>query len=252
MRCFLVSSLLIAGLLSTARAERPISPAALVELERGEQLYRDKDYAAAIAAFDAGYQLDPQPIFLYDKAQALRMAGDCASAIEAYEAFLATEPPEHEAIRARKNIENCAAKLSRSPAPPVEETAPAARVPRPVLPPRPRVRKESLPAGEERAWWHDRVGVTLATSGVIALGLGAGFAVAARKAADDTALVTHLDEWNERRAAWQRDRLVAGVAAGTGIALVALAVVRFSTHDRTVRVTSTAHGGAVVAIGGAW
>lgn len=251
MRCFLVSSLLVAASLSSARADRKISPAALVELERGERLYREKDYAGAIAAFDAGYELDPKPIFLYDKAQALRMAGDCASAIETYKAFLATKPPEHEAIRARKNIENCAAKLPQEPAPVETEPPPAVTPPSPPPPP---IREAPAPTliVEQRAWWHDRVGVTLATTGVVALGLGAGFAVAARKAADDTALATNVDEWGARRATWQRDRVIAGVAAGAGVALVALAAVRFSVHDRTVRVATTGSQGAVLAIGGAW
>lgn len=253
MRCFLVSSIVIASLLASAHADRKISPAALVELERGEQLFRAKDYAAAIAAFEAGYALDPQSIFLYDKAQAQRLSGDCAAAIETYKAFLATRPPEHEAIRARKNIANCEATLPPSPATPpappvpVVEPAPPAVVVSAALPAAP-----SSVAREERAWWHDRVGVTLATTGVIALGVGAGFAVAARTAAGDTAFASSVDEWSHHRAVWQRDRIIAGVAAGAGVALVTLAAIRFSVHDRTVQVAATGGDGAGLAVGGAW
>jgi hypothetical protein len=248
MRCFLASSFLIALSFANAYADRKISAPALIELERGEQLFRDKDYAGAIAAFDAGYALDPQPIFLYDKAQAQRLAGDCAAAIATYNDFLATEPPANEAALARKNVENCEAIAGRALAPP-PAAAPAAPSiePEPATPP-----PLALSITEQHAWWSDRVGVTLATTGVIGLGVGAGFAFAARKAADETALATNVEQWSERRAAWQRDRIIAGVAAGAGVALVTLAAVRFSMRDRTVRVAATGGGGAVVAIGGSW
>ncbi len=254
MRCFLISSILIASSLSSAHADRKITPAALLELERGEQLFRAKDYAGAIAAFEAGYALDPQSIFLYDKAQAQRLAGDCAAAIATYKAFLTAKPPEHEALRARKNIENCEATLPSAPPP----QPPPPPVPRAEPAPPAVVASAALPAEpptlirEERAWWRDRVGVTLATTGVIALGVGAGFAVAARTAADRTATASGVDEWSHHRALWQRDRIIAGVAAGAGVALVTLAVIRFSVHDRTVQVAATGGGGAGLAVGGVW
>ena len=109
MRCFLISTLLLCASTQIARADRKIGGAALVELERGEAHFRDKDYAAAIDAFDAGYAIDPQPIFLYDKAQAQRLAGDCRSAIVTYNEFLDTGPPATEAARARKNLASCEA-----------------------------------------------------------------------------------------------------------------------------------------------
>ena len=66
------------------------------------------------------------------------------------------------------------------------------------------------------------------------------------------ALARDVDEWSDHRATWQRDRIIAGVTAGAGAALVTLAAIRFSTHDRTVRVAATSSGGAVFAVGGAW
>jgi hypothetical protein len=87
---------------------------------------------------------------------------------------------------------------------------------------------------------------------VIALGLGAGLAIAARQAAADTALAVDTDQWSDSRRVWQRDRIIASVAAGAGATLVTLAVIRFSVHDRTVRVAATPGSGAVVAVGGQW
>ena len=44
----------------------------------------------AIAAFKQGYQIEPDPQFLYALGQAQRMSGDCAHAVEA---CAATVPP---------------------------------------------------------------------------------------------------------------------------------------------------------------
>lgn len=272
MRCYLISTAIVVAASSTAFADKKISPPALAELERGEQHFRDKDYAAAIESFDRGYAIDPQPIFLYDKAQALRLSGDCVAAIESYDDFLAADPPADEAARAKQNLDNCKAKLAAAkpaappkPAPPAkaaavdddsdeavssddDEAAPLERTKDPA----PAVKPLAVTATETQAWWHDHLGVGLMTTGVIALGISAGFAVAAKNAADQTALATNQSEWSVARLAWQQDRLAAGVALGAGAALLTFAVIRFSTHDRTVRVAATSGSGAVVAVGGHW
>jgi tetratricopeptide (TPR) repeat protein len=245
MRCFLISSLLIVAFAHDALADRKISDAAKAELERGEERFRQKDYAGAIAAFDAGYALDPQPIFLYDKAQAQRLAGDCETAIDTYKQFLATQPPDKEAMRARKNIAGCEALL---PAPLVEEPAIEASEPAPREQP---AKRAPIVQREQRAWWSDGVGMTLLTSGLIGVGVGTGFAVAAGSAADDTALATNTEEWSGAQERWNRNRLIAGIALGTGGALVVSGVLRLSLRDRNVAVTP--HGsGAMVSLGGAW
>jgi len=251
MRCFLTSLVLVASAAGAAFADRKISDAAAVELERGEASFRAKDYVAAIKAFDAGYAIDPQPIFLYDKAQAQRLAGDCKSAIDTYREFLATEPPANEAVRAKKNIENCKATL-----PPPEEVAPppAREQQHEVAEPEPAADPEPPPPShaETSRWWRDSVGVSLLTTGVIGLGVGVGFAVAARAAASDTALATNVDQWTASRDRWARDRIVAGVALGAGATCVVLGVLRLSLRDRSVAVTPARGNGAVVTLGGVW
>jgi tetratricopeptide (TPR) repeat protein len=249
MRCFLISSLLLVSSATTALADRKISESAKVELERGEARFRDKDYAGAIAAFDAGYALDPQPIFLYDKAQAQRLSGDCASAIESYKAFLATNPPPNEATRAKKNIASCEASLPPSvpePVAPVEDREPA------PFEDAPRASAPIAIEREQRAWWSDTLGVVLVTSGVVGLGVGVGFAVNARSAAYDTSQAANTDDWSEARDRWQRDRIIAGVALGAGTTLVVSGVLRLSLRDRDVAITPAQSGGALVSIGGAW
>lgn len=247
MRCFLISSFLLASSL-VAYADRKISPAAKVELERGEARFRDKDYAGAIAAFDAGYALDPQPIFLYDKAQAQRLSGDCKAAIATYKQFLDTGPPAHEATRAHKNIANCEATLP----PPVDETEAPVVDSEPATVAAPEPMSAPKPLREERAWWSDGLGMTLVTSGVIGLGVGTGFVVSARSAAFDTANASNVAEWSSAHDRWQRDRVIAGVALGAGATLVVTGALRLTLRDRTVAITPASGTGAMVSLGGAW
>jgi tetratricopeptide (TPR) repeat protein len=230
-----------------ALADRKISDAAKVQLERGEVLFRLKDYAGAIEAFEAGYVLDAQPIFLYDKAQAQRLSGNCRAAIETYKVFLATDPPANEATRARKNIANCEAQL-----PPVVEPKPELDT---ELAPVEEDKREQPIASvqrEDRAWWGDGIGMTLLTTGVISLGVGVGFAVSAQAAADDTNLAVDTTQWSAAYERWSRDRLIAGVALGAGATLVVSGVLRLSLRDRSVAVTPTGSHGAMVSLGGAW
>ncbi|HEY5925040.1 MAG TPA: hypothetical protein VIV11_25335 [Kofleriaceae bacterium] len=247
MRCFLISSLLVVSSPQLAFADRKISAAALAELERGEALFRAKEYTSAIKAFDAGYALDPQPIFLYDKAQAQRLAGDCRAAIGTYNAFLATEPAASEASRARKNIENCAALLPPSDPEPVTDAEPA-----PFEPAPPASTEPPLEVHRESGWWSDRFGVVLITSGAIGIGVGAGFAIAARSAAEDSALATNVIEWSDAQQRWSRNRIIGGIAVGAGAAFVVGGVLRLSLRDRGVAVMPAGNGGAMVSLGGAW
>src|SRR5204863_3154893 len=123
---------------------RPIEPAAKVQFDRGSERFGAHDYAAAIAAFDAGYAIDPHPDFLYAKAQAQRLGGDCRGALGTYRAFLETSPAAEEAQLARDNVAKC------------EHVLVASLPPDPVKPP---MRIDDGPA-----WWRDRAGVVLAGS----------------------------------------------------------------------------------------
>jgi len=121
-RCLLEIALLVALVIccaaaGSARADgKGMAPAAKAELDRGLERYKAKDYAGAIAAFDAGYAIDAKPEFLYVKAQAQRMSGDCRKAIETYLAYLATHPPEDKVEYANANIERCEKQLAAEPA----------------------------------------------------------------------------------------------------------------------------------------
>lgn len=135
-------ALIVAGIClmaaGRARAELPRleKPEARKHLEAGLDHYRAKSYVDAAREIERAFALEPRPELLYTWAQALRLAGDCKSAVPLYERFLATAPPEDEALRARKNLTRCRELLPPTPGPsaagPSAEQMPG---PLPALPP---------------------------------------------------------------------------------------------------------------------
>jgi hypothetical protein len=241
MRRYLASTILLAFVTPAAADPRPMAPAAKTELDRGLERYGAHDYATAIAAFDAGYAVDPHPDFLYAKAQAQRLGGDCRGAIATYTGFLNTNPPAKEADLARGNVARCETILAAS-RPPPEEVQPV------VVPPH---HEEPV---DRPAWYADRPGLVLAGGGVVLLGLAAAFAVRASSAADDATNAGVLADWANAHDAWQTDRVVAGIAAGVGAALLIGAGYRFwsVSRDRPRVVAVPVAHGATLALEAEW
>src|SRR5689334_5046426 len=72
--------------------------------EAGKAAFADERYADAIAEFRAANDIKPDPKYVYSIAQAQRLAGDCAGAIESYQQFLATKPDAKLAEYSQANI----------------------------------------------------------------------------------------------------------------------------------------------------
>jgi tetratricopeptide (TPR) repeat protein len=241
MRVHLVLGLVAALLASPAAAdERPWSPEAKVHLDRGLELYEKKRYAEAIAEFEQGRALDPQPAFLYAQAQAERLSGDCEHAIGHYEQFLAQNPaPEREAA-ARANLGRCKDELARksppptpapSPTPPAITAAPAPPAPVVQAGPRPR-------AAEPAPWYADVLGATLVGGGTIALGVGSylyAISIANEHEAQDAAGAPGSDNYDQHRARIdraERQRTIGVITAGAGVLLVTGGVLRYLLRTR--------------------
>lgn len=84
-----------------------MKPAARAHLERGLRLYDLGRFEAASREFQAGYQIDPQPDFLYAAGQAYRKLGDCRKAAEYYRRFLQTGPAPPQAAAVGALLERC-------------------------------------------------------------------------------------------------------------------------------------------------
>lgn len=104
----------------------PLDPQARALLDEGASAYARGDFTGAIAAFERGYAIDPDPVFLYAWAQAARYAGDCVTALDLYDRFLASDPPESQRTAAESYRAKCAATVP--PTPSTEPTPTAAQV----------------------------------------------------------------------------------------------------------------------------
>jgi len=217
-----------------ARAEpdephHELSPAARERYERGQRLFGDKSYDAAIDEFRAGYAIEPAPVFLYNQAQAERLAGRCTAAIVTYRAFLATAPTGEFKTLATYNLGLCQLELKPAPAPP------------PVIVTVPRVELAPPPV-----WYSDAFAITLASGGVVGAGIGTGMFVAAHEQAQQArraATDGTFGEFETHSKNADRDRLVGYIAGGVGVALLGAGVIRFAVLRARAAPFVTAGGG---------
>lgn len=269
----ILSSLALAAVASTASADPTMSAAAKAEFKKGNASLKQRDYVAAIAAFDAGYAIDPNPAFLYVKGQAQRLGGDCRAAVGTYKAFLATNPAPKAVQYTQKNITACERILATSPVATPGDPKPVETEPtdiedngfaEPTRDTKPTVKpplREREPMRVDRPgptpWYRDRLGLTFAISGVVMLGTGVTFTLLARNDVDDAFNSFDLNEWRDANSAWERDRTVAGIGYGLGVALVGAAVIRFAlvgdhgSSGPAIGASATPGGGAVI-LGGRW
>ncbi len=78
---------------------------------QAEQAFATHDYDAVTTALEQAHAIDPRPSFVYALAQADRLGGRCAAAIDRYAEYLELAPPDGAAAEARLAIEECRAVL---------------------------------------------------------------------------------------------------------------------------------------------
>ena len=176
----------------------------------GATLFRLGRYREAAEAFAREYEQRPDPALLYGRAAALKRSGDCLSALDAFEAFIAAGPPAPDVEEAERQIADCEAIVEATAKAAAQRSAEPTPAPAPAAaeaPPR------DLPSRSD-AWYRDPIGGTLVGTGAAILVGGAGlygasFGVAAREQPD-----TQSEHESRRRQVRS--------LAGTGIPLMAV------------------------------
>jgi len=84
-----------------------LKPEAQKHLDAGLALFDKGDYGKAIDEFKAAYEIDPAPKVLFALAQARRLSGDCDTAMELYNQYLATLPSEAQTEAAKAAMKLC-------------------------------------------------------------------------------------------------------------------------------------------------
>lgn len=201
---------------------------------RAGTLFRDGEFAEAAAAFLLAYERTGDPAFLFGRAQALRRAGNCGAAIDVFETFIATEPPEADIRAARDVIEACRSILGQGAVAPLEGEA-VPEPDEPDEPPRPRP-----------AWPRDVTGGVLLGSGIaIAIAGGVVYGSGASQAG------ARMETEQAYEAREQRVRVLGATGVSlmvSGGALLVGSVVRYVIVARRQR----AQGGRAVARRWAW
>ena len=191
--------------------------------EEATAAYEAERWQQAAAAFARAYEHDPQPKYLYARAQALRFAGASEEAIGVYEAYIAASESEEADAYARDAIELCKDEVVDAPSkPPPPEAAVVTPPPSPAAP-------TDRPETEtERKWFRDPIGHGLFWPGLAAAATGAALvAVAHDRAgtADEAASEARYRDALDRASALR----VGGIAtlAVGGVLLVA-GTIRFA------------------------
>jgi tetratricopeptide (TPR) repeat protein len=100
----------IAMLAATARADVG---------ERVRELFAKHDYAGARAELEAEYAREPKPELLFALGQVELQLGEYAAAIDYYERFIATSPPESQVALAQQAIGAARMRMNQPPPKPV-------------------------------------------------------------------------------------------------------------------------------------
>jgi tetratricopeptide (TPR) repeat protein len=212
------------------------STTAKAEFAAGQSLFKAGDFLGAAKRFQTAYAEDPDPVYLFNVAQAFRLAKSCTQARDFYRKFLAAAPsaPNREKVkRYLAEVEACATSEVEE-TPPVEPPPP----PRETPPPPP----EPVDTGKTRR----RLGIASIALGVIATGTGAVFVRrVGNLERDREALCPAPCTWSAdlaaREAALQRDGdrasgLAIGAFAVGGVALAG-GIVLYLTGRNAERVT---------------
>jgi tetratricopeptide (TPR) repeat protein len=214
----------------------PMKPEARALYDRGLARYQAKDYAAAIAAFEAGFALEPRREFLFANGQARRLSGDCRDAVPLYQRFLEMSPPAVQASATHIALARCAQQMAAErPAPPPPVVVPPAPPPAPPPP-----------------WTHDRWGAALLGAGVVGLGVGAGFLAASFAALPPDNEPTRASYEAARATAETRHTIaVVGLVGGGALAAAGVARYAWVRHERRAGATLTVVPGGL-ALEGWW
>ena len=213
-----------------ARAQSASDAGAPSHEKRAQVAYALQDWPTAIREFEAAFQAEQKPDFLWGIAQAQRLSGDCKAAINTYKSYRRNEISADQSAAADSRIQHCEQELQQKAAQ-AAATAKPEPAPHPS-PAAPIVDAAKAPAPERpappRPFYADAFGDVLLLTGVAAAGVGTYFLLAGnsamRKAQD--ASYTSYDSDTHRAS---REQLVGVTTLAGGGLFVACGVVRFLT-----------------------
>jgi len=170
MRLTLLAALLA---LSTPAFADPDKAAGASEAQVGQKLYEDNQFKEAAGHFAHAYELDPQPAYLFDAAQAYRFAKDCTNAAKFYRKFVEVAKQAQNLDKVKRYItdmDECATVQPAAPQPVQSRVEPPPQQQQPPPQPPP----QDVPANDPGATKR-HLGFALGGVGLLATGIGIYF-----------------------------------------------------------------------------
>ena len=242
-RSRIVRFVLACAVVSSAAAFSP--PARADNADHGKRAqvaYDLQDWPTAIREYQAAYQSEQKPEYLWGLAQAQRLSGDFAAAIVTYKAFKRGEVTTNQSTAAELQITRCEAEITKkeaeaavaarksdaAPAAP-SSAAPPAREPPPPSP------KPAEPPGPKH-FYADFFGDALFVTGMAAAGAGTYFLLKGNADMRDAAATPVYRDYDSGSDRASKEQVAGAIALGAGGLLVAGAIVRWltfgpSAHD---------------------
>jgi hypothetical protein len=199
--------------------------------------YALQDWPTAIREFEAAFQSEQKPDFLWGIAQAQRLSGDCKSAINTYKSYRRSEINAEQSAAADSRILHCEQDLEQqaaqapAPAPPPALPTRARQTPAAATTPVPATAVEAppaAPADAHRPFYSDAFGDTLVVTGLAAVGVGTYFLVAGNSAMNKAKTAEYASYDSDTRHASREQLLGVSALAGGGL-FVACGVARYLT-----------------------
>ena len=221
--------------------------------KEGQARYLKEDFEGAALQFKAAYDLDPDPVYLFNIAQAYRMAKKCTLSRDNYQRYLdeAKTAPNADAVKAYiAEMDQCAKQQGEVVTPPPETKEPEPIV---VAPP---VEETPSGGGSTRT-----IGIVVGIVGIVALANGAYFAKRVGDAESEAnSIKTSMGcknwslecdgKWNDVNDRGKRDEKImigsfigGGAAVATGVVLFVLGGSK--SQEAPVAVTPIRGGAAV-------
>lgn len=223
----MIPASLVALAVAACIAAAPLGPDAVESVERAQAYVAQDNYPAARAALAEAAATQEHPAIVFAQAQVERLAGECAAAIEFYEAFAALQSDPADASEAHRWIAHCRAQLPQPPPPEPEPPAPVATQ-----------NPDTSPALSNDAWRRDAGGAGLVAGGAVILASGIGILAAGlvgRPSPSQTATE------GEYASAVTRSRALVGtgsVLVPVGVSIALAGVIRYvfvARHSRAAR-----------------
>jgi tetratricopeptide (TPR) repeat protein len=203
-------------------------------MKQGIEAYKAGKYDEAARILAKAYELDQKPETLFALSQAERLSGDCTTAAEHYHKVIEQISDFNVAKLVQQNLSLC--EKSPPPPPPKPETATRSNAtttgdikPDSPPPPPPQVITRTV----TRDGGTDKLTAALLGGGMLAIGVAGGLYLAAGANRDGADKALTLEDHNSLQDKANTEQTASLVAAGVGVALLGVAIYRWSTGSES-------------------